>query len=91
VPSISALAILLGSLQAQRPAWGLVLVVAFGVGMAVVLAGIGLALVYARRAVERFSIGGGWGRLWAGLPVATAVVVIVAGVYLTSQSFAIVF
>jgi ABC-type nickel/cobalt efflux system permease component RcnA len=96
VPSISALAILLGSLQAQRPAYGLVLVIAFGAGMAVVLAGIGLALVYARRAVERVSLervslGGAWGRIWAGLPVATAVVVIVAGVYLTSQSFATVF
>jgi nickel/cobalt exporter len=91
VPSISALAILLGSLQAQRPAYGLVLVVAFGIGMAIVLAGIGLALVYASRLVERVSIGSGATRLWAGLPVATAVVVIVAGVYLTSQSFSIVF
>jgi len=91
VPSISALAILLGSLQAQRPAYGLVLVVAFGAGMAVVLAGIGLALVYAGRLVERVSIGGGLTRLWSGVPVATAVIVIVAGVYLTSQSFSLVF
>jgi nickel/cobalt transporter (NicO) family protein len=91
VPSISALAILLGSLQAQRPAYGLVLVVAFGVGMAIVLAGIGVALVYASRLVERVSFGSGLARLWAGLPLATAVVVIVAGVYLTSQAFSIVF
>jgi nickel/cobalt exporter len=91
VPSISALAILLGSLQAQRPAYGLVLVVAFGAGMAVVLAGIGLALVYASRAVERISFGAGYARLWAGLPLLTSVVVIVAGVYLTSQSLTIVF
>jgi ABC-type nickel/cobalt efflux system permease component RcnA len=91
VPSISALAILLGSLQAQRPAYGLVLVIAFGAGMAIVLAGIGLALVYASRAVERVSLGSRFDRLWMGLPIATAVVVIVAGVYLASQSFALVF
>ena len=47
VPSVSALVLLLGSLAAGRPAYGLVLVVAFGLGMAIVW-WHRLGLVYAR-------------------------------------------
>ena len=48
VPSASALILLLGSIAAGRVAYGLVLVVAFGIGMAIVLGGVGFALVHAR-------------------------------------------
>ncbi|MGZ8438915.1 MAG: nickel/cobalt transporter, partial [Candidatus Limnocylindrales bacterium] len=48
IPSASALLILLGSIAAGRPAFGFVLVVAFGLGMALAMGGIGLALVVAR-------------------------------------------
>jgi hypothetical protein len=48
IPSTSALLILLGAIAAGRPAFGLVLVVAFGAGMAAVMSGIGLVLVTAR-------------------------------------------
>jgi hypothetical protein len=66
-------------------------VLAFGAGMAVVLAGVGLLLVYATRFVERVPRGGFGRRAWELLPVATAVVVIGAGVYLTSQAITQVF
>ncbi len=53
IPSTSALLILLGSLAAGRPAFGFVLVVAFGLGMAAVMSGIGIALVLARGRLDR--------------------------------------
>src|SRR4029079_1704684 len=45
VPSANALLILLGTIAAGRPAWGVVMVTAFGLGMAAVMSGIGLAVV----------------------------------------------
>jgi ABC-type nickel/cobalt efflux system permease component RcnA len=88
VPSASALVLLLGSLAAGRPAYGVVLVVAFGVGMAVVLGGIGLALVRARELLETRLLPArrADGRLRAALdalPIAAAAIVIAAGAYVT--------
>src|SRR5207245_488249 len=53
VPSASALVLLLGAISLHRSELGLVLVVAFGVGMAAVLVGVGQALVGARGLAER--------------------------------------
>ena len=91
VPSASALILLLGSIAAGRVAYGLVLVIAFGLGMAVVLAGIGLLLVHARRFVERrmadgIAPGERLRRLVAPVQLATAVLVVVLGVVLTGQA-----
>jgi ABC-type nickel/cobalt efflux system permease component RcnA len=86
VPSASALILLLGSIAAGMPAYGLVLVVAFGLGMAVVLGGIGFALVHARRFVERRAVPGRIGRLAVPVQVATASLVVVLGVVLTGQA-----
>jgi ABC-type nickel/cobalt efflux system permease component RcnA len=86
IPSTSALLILLGSIAAGRPAFGFVLVVAFGLGMAAVMTGIGLVLVAARDRVERASIGV---RLVAArelVPLVASVVVLGFGVYLTAQA-----
>jgi ABC-type nickel/cobalt efflux system permease component RcnA len=91
VPSASALLLLLGSLAANRPAYGIVLVLAFGAGMAVVLGGVGLLLVYATRFAERVPSGTVGRRAWELLPVGTAIVVIGAGIYLTSQAITQVF
>ncbi len=57
IPSTSALLILLGSIAAGRPAFGLILVVAFGIGMALVMAGVGLALVLARGRLDGIDAG----------------------------------
>ncbi len=91
VPSTSALLLLLGSLAANRPAYGLVLVVAFGAGMAIVLGGIGLALVYAGRLVSRMPSRRRLRRAWEVLPVATALVVVAAGLFITSGAVSQVF
>jgi ABC-type nickel/cobalt efflux system permease component RcnA len=91
VPSASALILLLGSIAAGRVAYGLVLVIAFGLGMAIVLAGIGLVLVHARRFVERRAAGGvplgaRLRRLVAAVQLATAGLVVALGIVLTGQA-----
>ncbi len=88
VPSASALILLLGSIAAGRVAYGLVLVLGFGLGMAVVLTGIGLLLVHARRLVERRPSTARLQRLALPVQVATASLVVVLGVVLTSQALA---
>ena len=86
VPSASALILLLGSIAAGRVAYGLVLVLGFGLGMAVVLAGIGLLIVHARRFIERQPSIAGLRRITAPLQLVTASVVVVLGIVLTSQA-----
>ncbi len=86
IPSTSALLILLGSIAAGRPAYGFVLVVAFGVGMAAVMAGIGLAMVFARDHVDRLPAGAGLGRARELIPLVAAVLVFGFGIYLTAQA-----
>ena len=65
IPSTSALLILLGSIAAGRPAFGLVLVVAFGLGMAAVMTGVGLTMIVARTRLDRLPRHSGLGRLAA--------------------------
>jgi len=84
VPSVSALLILVGSISIGRPAFGIVLTVAFGLGMAFVLVGVGFALVYARRFVERIPAATPL-RLSQRLPLVTAVIVLLAGLLITGQ------
>ena len=86
VPSASALILLLGSIAAGRVAYGLVLVLGFGLGMAFVLTGIGLLLVHARRFVERRPSTAGLRRLALPIQLATASLVVVLGVVLTGQA-----
>jgi nickel/cobalt transporter (NicO) family protein len=88
VPSASALILLLGSIAAGAPAYGLVLVAVFGLGMAVVLGGIGFALVHARRLLERRPTAARFGRVAVPLQLATASLVVAFGVLLTSQALA---
>ncbi len=86
IPSASALLILLGSIAAGRPAFGFVLVVAFGFGMAAVMSGIGLALVLARGRLDRVDTSSWLGRATAQLPLLAALLVFGFGVYLTIQA-----
>jgi nickel/cobalt exporter len=86
IPSTSALFILLGSIVAGRPAFGFVLVVAFGLGMAAVMAGVGLAMVFARDRLDRLPSSSGVGRLAQHAPLVAAVVVLSFGAYLTVQA-----
>lgn len=86
IPSTSALLILLGSIAAGRPAFGIVLVVAFGLGMAAVMAGVGLLVVVARDRSDRLAGRGALGRLRALVPLTAAILVFGFGLYLTTQA-----
>jgi ABC-type nickel/cobalt efflux system permease component RcnA len=83
IPSTSALLILLGAIAAGRPAFGLVLVVAFGLGMAAVMGGIGVALVLARERLERLPTGRRLAGITTAVPLVAAVLVLGFGVWLT--------
>jgi ABC-type nickel/cobalt efflux system permease component RcnA len=86
IPSTSALFILLGSIVAGRPAFGFVLVVVFGLGMALVMTGVGLTMVFARTRLDRLPSGSGLGRAARHAPLVAAVVVLAFGLYLTAQA-----
>ena len=84
LPCPSALVVLLSAIALHQVAFGLLLIVSFSIGLASVLVGIGLLLVYARRFLQRLSPGGGAaGRL---LPVASALVIMVLGAAITLQA-----
>lgn len=90
VPSPSAIVVLLGAIALDRAWFGVALVVAYGVGMAVTLTGAGLALVKTRGAIERrlAGPGAGAGRLasLAGrLPVVTAACIVAGGLLLAAR------
>jgi len=88
IPSTNALLILLGTVATGRTAFGVVLVVAFGLGMAAVLGGVGLAMVYARARLERLSPGSAIGRLSSAAPLAASIAVLALGIWLTGQAVA---
>ena len=86
IPSTNALIILLAAIATGRAAYGLVLVVAFGLGMAAVLGGVGLGLVLARDRLETLPAGSSLGRVATYAPLAAGIVVFSLGVYLTTQA-----
>ncbi len=84
VPSASAILLLVGAIAAGRPALGIVLTIAFGVGMATVLVGVGVLLVRARTVVERLP-SASVGRVLTYAPLITAVVFVIIGISLSIQ------
>ncbi len=86
VPSINALIILLATIATGRAAYGLVLVVAFGIGMALVLGGIGLGLVYAARWMARTPSTSLFSRAISWAPLVTALVILSVGIFVTGQA-----
>jgi len=89
VPSPSALLVLLSATALGRAWFGVVLVVAYGVGMAVTLTAAGLLLLRARAALDRRGWSLGPGRSLARLvPVGTAAVVVLVGLGLVLRGLA---
>jgi ABC-type nickel/cobalt efflux system permease component RcnA len=88
VPSPSALVVLLGAIALGRTWFGIALVLSYGVGMALTFIIAGLLLVRARSALDRrLARAGARARTLArALPVATASLVVVAGVGLTIRA-----
>ena len=88
IPSTSALLILLGTIAAGRAVFGVVLVVAFGLGMAVVMSGVGLAMIYARGRLDRLPSASRLGRIPGLAPLGAGLVVFALGLWLTAQAVA---
>jgi nickel/cobalt transporter (NicO) family protein len=88
IPCPSALVVLLGAISQHEVALGLLLIVAFSLGLAGTLTALGLAVVYARRVLPRLGAAGGGGlsRVAAALPAASAVVIVGVGCLLTANA-----
>jgi len=91
VPSPSAVVVLLGGIALGHAWFGILLVLAYGTGMAATLTGVGLLLAHVRGRVDR-RLAGPAGSLLARagrlLPVATASVIVVVGLALAAQGAA---
>lgn len=89
IPSPAALVLLLGAIAAGQPAYGLLLALAFGAGMAAVFVTLGLLVVRGRaRMMAVASRLPGLGRLAPAVPWVAAIVVVVGGVALTGGAVA---
>ena len=84
VPCPAALVVLLSAVALHRIAFGLFLIVAFSIGLAVVLIAIGLLMVYARRFMS--SVGGDGIMLTRWLPIASAAFITILGVGIALQA-----
>jgi nickel/cobalt exporter len=80
LPCPSALVVLLSAIALHRVGLGLALIVAFSVGLAATITGIGLVAVLARRAFSRVSLSG---PLVRALPAASALLILAVGIGIT--------
>ena len=85
IPCPSALVVLLAAIAQHQIALGLLMIVAFSLGLAATLSGLGLAVVWARGTVGRLSVPAG---LVAVLPAASALFIVAAGSVLTARALA---
>jgi nickel/cobalt transporter (NicO) family protein len=83
LPCPSALVVLLAAISLHRIAFGLLLIVAFSMGLALSITGVGLVAVLAKRAFRRLSFDGPIVRL---LPAASALVILAAGLAMTARA-----
>jgi ABC-type nickel/cobalt efflux system permease component RcnA len=83
LPCPSALVVLLSAIALHRVGLGLVLILAFSVGLAGTITGIGLVAVYARRAFGRLSLDGPLVRV---LPAVSAALILVVGIAITARA-----
>jgi nickel/cobalt transporter (NicO) family protein len=80
LPCPSALVVLLSAIALHRVGLGLVLILAFSVGLAATVTAVGLVAVLARRAFGRLSLNG---RFVRALPAVSALVILALGVGIT--------
>jgi ABC-type nickel/cobalt efflux system permease component RcnA len=88
IPCPAALIVLLSAFALHRIGLGFFLIVAFSVGLAGVLIGFGMLMVYARRFIAHLHMDGPLTRRW--LPVASSAFITVLGLLLTLQAFSAV-
>ena len=76
IPCPSALVVLLGAIALNRIGFGLILVLAFSLGLAGALTAIGMMFIYAGRLFKRFP---SQGKILSFLPVLSALFVSIIG------------
>ena len=88
VPCPSALVVLIAAISQHRLGLGMVLILAFSLGLAATLTSIGLAVVFGGRLVMRLRPEGRiFGSRFAGaLPALSASAIVLAGVLITSRA-----
>jgi ABC-type nickel/cobalt efflux system permease component RcnA len=83
LPCPSALVVLLAAITLHRVAFGLLLVVAFSLGLALAITCVGLVAVLAKSTFARID---GRGRLLTVLPAVSAFVIVLAGVAMVARA-----
>ncbi len=83
LPCPSALVVLLSAIALHRIGFGMALIVAFSLGLAATITGIGLVAVLARRAFSNVSLDG---RVVHALPAVSAAVIVVVGLVITVKA-----
>jgi ABC-type nickel/cobalt efflux system permease component RcnA len=84
VPCPAALVVLLSAVSMQRIGFGLLLIVAFSVGLAAVLITIGLLMVFARQFMSQFQVNSRLTTRW--LPLTSSAFIVVVGIALAVQA-----
>ncbi len=85
VPCESALVLLLSAIALRRVGLGLLLLVAFSLGLAIVLMGIGVLVIYAKHLLPG-STGSSGNPFFRWMPVASAAIVMAVGLLMTAVS-----
>jgi nickel/cobalt transporter (NicO) family protein len=80
IPCPSALVVLLGAIAQGQIGLGMLLIVAFSAGLAMTLTALGLAVVFAGKALSRMPVPG---RLTLALPTVSALLIVGVGIVLT--------
>jgi ABC-type nickel/cobalt efflux system permease component RcnA len=83
IPCPTALVVLLAAISLHRVGYGLVLIVAFSLGLAAAMTGIGLLAVSAKKLAGRLRLDG---RLVRALPALSAAVILVLGLVMTVRA-----
>jgi nickel/cobalt transporter (NicO) family protein len=84
IPCPAALVVLLGAMAVGRVGFGLLLIVAFSVGLAAALISTGLVVVFARRFMDRYQTDGPIITRW--LPLASSGVITTVGIVIALRS-----
>jgi ABC-type nickel/cobalt efflux system permease component RcnA len=88
LPCPSALLALLGAVAVDRAGFGLLVVVAFSVGLAATLTGVGLLFLYAGTYLERRAMAGPMAGLLRIAPAVAALAVTASGVMIVARAIA---
>ena len=86
LPCPSALLALLGAVAVGRAGFGLMVVIAFSLGLAATLTGIGLLFLYAGRFLESRAVAGPWSGLLRYAPAAAALAVTASGLLIVARA-----